>query len=172
MWCVKKININFKKIIILYICRYTYTVDGKQEGFSRTLAAGQLTTHNELFGRKETISPLKGMGYPKDKPQWNRSIGPTELFDESYIPTVIFDEGSRDFFITGNDTWTLGRFTIIIKDEIFTEEQVPTKAQNRYQDKFQFRIKLVIRSTREEFLSLELILLIHVSIVNPSTVIW
>jgi hypothetical protein len=122
---------------------YSYTVDGFPEGFTRTLEKKRLTTHNEFFGRKDTLMPLKGMGYPKDKPQWNRSIGPTELFDESYIPTVIFDEGSRDFFITGNDTWTLGRFTIIIKDEIFTEEQVPTKAQNRYQDKFQFRIKLV-----------------------------
>lgn len=121
---------------------YSYTVDGVPEGFTRTLEKGVLTTHNEFFGRKDTLMTLKGMGYPEDKPLWNRSIGKTALFDDSYIPTVIFDEGSRDFFITGNDTWTLGRCTIIIKDEIFTEENVPTKAQNRYQDKFQFRIKL------------------------------
>ncbi|KAL6597295.1 hypothetical protein LY90DRAFT_451319 [Neocallimastix californiae] len=121
---------------------YTYTVDGEAENFVRTLPAGQLTTHNEFFGRKETLSPLKGLGYPADKPQWTRSIGKTDLFDDSYIPTVVIDNGSREFFITGNDTWTLGRFTLVLKDEIFTEENVPTKAQNRYQDKFQWRVKL------------------------------
>jgi len=122
--------------------KYTYSVDGESEGFSRVLPANVLTTHNEFFGREETIRPLKGLGYPEDKPQWTRSIGKTAVFDDSYIPTVIFDEGSRDFFISGNDTYTLGRFTLILKDEVFTEENVPTKAQNRYQDKFQFRIKL------------------------------
>ncbi|ORX50709.1 hypothetical protein BCR36DRAFT_583296 [Piromyces finnis] len=121
---------------------YTYSVDGKPEGFSRVLPVNALTTHNEFFGRKDTIRPLKGLGYPENKPRWTRSIGKTSLFDDSYIPTVIFDADSREFFKSGNDTWTLGRFTIIIKDEIFTEENVPTKAQNRYQDKFQFRIKL------------------------------
>jgi len=82
------------------------------------------------------------MGYPVDKPQWTRSIGKTDLFDDSYIPTVILDNGSREFFITGNDTWVLGRFTLVLKDEIFSEENVQTKAQNRYHDKFQWRVKL------------------------------
>jgi hypothetical protein len=121
---------------------YTYDVDGASEGFSRKLPAGALTTHNEFFGRKETISPLKGLGYPEDKPQWTRSIGKTETFDDSYIPTVIVDSGSRQFFISGNDTWTLGRFTMVLRDSIYTETNVPTKAQNRYEDKFQWRIKL------------------------------
>jgi len=121
---------------------YSYTVDGQPEGFTRTLPKGVLTTHIEFLGRKETLSPLKGMGYPEDKPLWKRSIGKTSVFDDSYIPTVIIDEGSRNFFITGNDTWTLTRFTLVLKDEVFTETNVPTKAQNRYQDKFQWRIKL------------------------------
>jgi len=121
---------------------YTYTVDGKQEGFSRTLAAGQLTTHNELFGRKETISPLKGMGYPADKPRWKRSIGKTELFDDSYIPTVVIDKKSKSDIVQAPDMFTMKRFTIILKDEIFTEENVVTKTQNRYQDKFQWRVRL------------------------------
>jgi len=121
---------------------YTYTLNGETEGFTRKLPAGELSTHNEFFGREETISPLKGMGYPVDKPQWTRSIGKTDLFDDSYIPTVILDNGSREFFITGNDTWVLGRFTLVLKDEIFSEENVQTKAQNRYHDKFQWRVKL------------------------------
>jgi len=121
---------------------YSYSVDGENEGFTRILPADTLTTYNEFFGRRETLRPMLGLGYPEDKPQWLRSIGKTSLFDDSYIPTVIFDAGSRDFFISGNDTWTLGRFTIVLKDEVFTEENVPTKAQNRYNDKFQFRIKL------------------------------
>jgi len=82
------------------------------------------------------------LGYPKDKPRWTRSIGKTEVFDESYIPTIIVDETSKDYFITGNDTWTLGRFTMILKDEIFTETNVPSKAQNRFEDKFQWRVRL------------------------------
>jgi len=121
---------------------YLYTVDGKSEGFDRWLDVGELTTHNEFFGRKDTIRPLKGLGYPKDKPRWTRSIGKTEVFDESYIPTIIVDETSKDYFITGNDTWTLGRFTMILKDEIFTETNVPSKAQNRFEDKFQWRVRL------------------------------
>lgn len=121
---------------------YSYTVDGQPEGFTRILLPNTLTTHNEFFGRKETVRKLKGLGYPPEKPQWTRSIGKTTLFDDSYIPTVIFDDSSREFFVSGNDTWTLGRFTIVLKDEIHTEENVLTKAQNRYQDKFQFRIKL------------------------------
>jgi len=121
---------------------YYYTVDGVQEGFTRTLKTGELTTHNEFFGRKETLSPLKGLGYPSDKPRWDRSIGKTETFDDSYIPTVIIDSGSREYFVTGNDTFTIGRFTIVLQDKIFTETNVPSKAQNRYQDKFQWRIKL------------------------------
>jgi len=121
---------------------YFYTVDGKGDGFVRTLDSTAITTYNEFFGREKTIRPLKGMGYPPDKPQWIRSIGKTEVFDDSYIPTIIVDDGSRDYFISGNDTWTLGRFTMILKDEIFTEENVPTKCQNRYEDKFQWRVKL------------------------------
>jgi len=121
---------------------YKYFVDGKSEGFVRVLPAGELTTHIEFFGRKNTIQPLVGLGYPPENGLWVRSIGKTALFDDSYIPTVIFDAGSADFFRSGNDTWTLGRFTIVLQDEVFTETNVPTKAQNRYQDKFQFRIKL------------------------------
>jgi len=121
---------------------YYYTVDGETEGFKRKLEPEALTTHNEFFKRKDTIKQLKGMGYPEDKPQWTRSIGKTEVFDDSYIPTIIVDEGSKDYFITGNDTWTLGRFTMILKDEIFTEENVPSKAQNRFEDKFQWRVRL------------------------------
>jgi hypothetical protein len=121
---------------------YVYTVDGNPEPFTRKLAAGEKTTHNEFYGRELTVSPLKGLGYPSDKPQWTRSIGKTPVFDDSYIPTVIIDDGSRDYFITGNDTYTIGRFTIVLKNDIFTETNVPSKAQNRYEDKFQWRIKL------------------------------
>jgi len=122
---------------------YSYTVDGKPEGFTRKLAVGKLTTHNEFFGRKETISPLKGLGYPADKPRWTRSIGKTETFDDSYIPTIVIDKGSKDFFVQAPDAGTIKRITFILKDGIFTDENVEAKTQNRYQDKFQWRVKLV-----------------------------
>jgi len=122
---------------------YFYTVDGKQETIVRKLPVGQLSTHNEFFERKDTISPLKGLGYPPDKPRWTRSIGKTETFDESYIPTIIIDKSSRNFFVTAPDAGTIKRVTFILKDNIFTEENVAAKTQNRFQDKFQWRIKLV-----------------------------
>lgn len=121
---------------------YFYTVDGNPEPFKRKLAQGELTTHNEFYGRELTVSPLKGLGYPADKPMWTRTIGKTPLFDDSYIPTVIIDDASREYFVTGNDTYTIGRFTIVLKNDIFTETNVESKAQNRYEDKFQWRIKL------------------------------
>jgi len=120
---------------------YSYTVDGVPEGFERTLEPGALTTHIEFLGRKNTLDPLKGMGYPPDKPTWDRSIGKTPVFDDSYIPTVILD-CNRDFIITPPDNFTLSRFTLVLQDEIFTETDVLTKTQNRYEDKFQFRVKL------------------------------
>jgi len=122
---------------------YFYTVDGKQETIVRKLPVGQLSTHNEFFERKDTISPLKGLGYPPDKPRWTRSIGKTETFDDSYIPTIIIDKSSRNFFVTAPDAGTIKRVTFILKDNIFTEENVAAKTQNRFQDKFQWRIKLV-----------------------------
>jgi len=121
---------------------YTYEVDGKSEGFTRKLAVGELTTHNEFFGRKKTLSPMKGMGYPADKPRWTRSIGKTDVFDDSYIPTIVIDEGSRSKFVEAPDAFTIGRFTMILKDEVFTEKEVEAKTQNRYHDKFQWRVKL------------------------------
>jgi len=121
---------------------YTYTVDGKPEDFTRSLPAGQRQTYNEFYGRKETISPMKGLGYPADKPQWTRSIGKTETFDDSYIPTIIIDAGSREYFVNATDTYTIGRFTMVLKNKIFTDTNVPSKSQNRYQDKFQWRVKL------------------------------
>jgi len=113
-----------------------------QETFMRKFPEGETETHHEFFGREKTVRPLKGLGYPEDKPSWNRSIGKTPVFDDSYIPTVIIDDNTREYFVSGNDTWTIGRFTIVLKDDIFTELNVPSKAQNRYQDKFQWRIKL------------------------------
>jgi len=129
---------------------YSYTIDGKPEpGVNiRKLPANVTTTYNELVGRPETISKLKGMGYP-DGQEWTRSFGETELFDDSYIPTVIFDISNQpnyftspyDFGSGGKIKVPLKGITIILKETIFSDSNVVTSLKSRYNDKFQFKVK-------------------------------
>jgi len=131
---------------------YSYHIDGKEEpGVSvRKLPAGQTTTYNELVGRPETISKLKGMGYPADQ-EWTRSYGKTELFDDSYIPTVIIDNTNVPKYFTSPYDFgkkdektkiTLDGITFILKETIFTDKKVETAQKSRYNDKVQFKVKL------------------------------
>jgi len=130
---------------------YSYIIDGKPEPgvSSRKLPAGQNTTYNELVGRPETVSKLKGMGYPEDQ-AWTRSYGKTELFDDSYIPTVIIDNSNvPNYFTSPYDFGTkdditkvpLNAITFILKESIFTDTNVSTSQKSRYNDKIQFKVK-------------------------------
>jgi len=57
--------------------------------------------------------------YP-DEPAWDRSVGKTKLFDDTYIPTFIFS-GYGNFFITGEGaTATFTKVVVILKDEVLT----------------------------------------------------
>jgi len=131
---------------------YTYLIDGKPEpGVNiRKLPAGEFTTYNEFIGRPETISKLKGMGYPQDQ-EWTRSYGKTELFDDSYIPTVVIDNTNvpkyfsspYDFGKSDEKTKVpLNAITFILKESIFTDKNVLTAQKSRYNDKVQFKVKL------------------------------
>jgi len=109
-----------------------------------------MTTYNELVGRPETINKLKGMGYPADQ-DWTRSYGKTELFDDSYIPTVVIDNSNVPNYFTSPYDFgkseektkvPLKSITFILKETIFTDNNVNTAQKSRYNDKVQFKIKL------------------------------
>jgi len=119
---------------------YYYICDGNGENVTHTLASSETTTHNELFNREKTIYTLPKFGYPNTK-KWDRSLGPTELFDETYIPTFIFyDYGN--FFIKGTTSHTFSKVVAILKDNYFVFNDIPSSGKNGDENKFQFRITL------------------------------
>jgi len=120
---------------------YNYVVDGISESFSRTLSKSATTTHNEFFGRKYTIKELPQF---KQVYKWTRSIGKGELFDDSYIPTVhIYGKKSEKIFTTTSaDPDNLEKIVFILKDSIYTFDDIPCSPKNKYWDKMQFKVQL------------------------------
>jgi len=127
---------------------YYYIVDGEKENFTRNFTADMSTTHNDFFSRKDTVKELKSFEHPCDLPTWDRSIGKTKLFDETYIPTIhIMD-------ISGNNTEhlfnspydfenvQLEQVKIYLKDSVEIFEDVTGKPKNRGFSKFQLKLKL------------------------------
>ncbi|KAG4105624.1 hypothetical protein H8356DRAFT_1026826 [Neocallimastix lanati (nom. inval.)] len=118
---------------------YFYVQD-LQNDVQRTLKAGATTTYNELIGREITEYDMVEFTYP-DEPAWGRSIGKTKLFDDSYIPTFIIS-GYGNFFVEGVGSTTFSRVIVILKDEVFSFNNIPTSGKNDDEDKFQFKITL------------------------------
>lgn len=120
--------------------QYQYIMDGETEPFLRTLDASVTKTYNDFFGREKTVFQLEqfnSLGTP-----WTRSIGPTSLFDDSYIPTVhVTGTNAQNFFNRPNSA-TLEKITIYLKDETYIIENVPATAKNIEFDRFQFRIDM------------------------------
>ncbi|ORX76657.1 hypothetical protein BCR32DRAFT_271158 [Anaeromyces robustus] len=119
---------------------YNYICDGKEENVKHTLAGTETNTHNELFNREKTLFTLPKFGYPNTK-KWTRSLGQTELFDETYIPTFIF-YGYGNFFIRGTTSHTFSKVVAILKDNVFTFNRIPSSGKNGDENKFQFKITL------------------------------
>jgi len=121
---------------------YTYYVDGVKENFNRVCTSGLTTTYNEFFGREETIKQLETFQYPNN--HWNRSIGKTRLFDDSYIPTVHFygNETEKFFHKPTSTSVKLERVTFYFKDSKKAFSKVPVTAKNKNFDKFQIKMKL------------------------------
>eukprot|EP00833_Pecoramyces_ruminatium_P012371 jgi/Orpsp1_1/1186403/evm.model.d7180000050262.1 len=119
---------------------YNYVCDSEEEKVRHTLASSETNTHNELFNREKTLYTLPKLGYPNSK-KWDRSLGQTELFDETYIPTFIFyDYGN--FFIKGTTTHTFSKVVAILKDNVFSFNKIPSSGKNGDENKFQFKITL------------------------------
>eukprot|EP00833_Pecoramyces_ruminatium_P014904 jgi/Orpsp1_1/1188936/evm.model.d7180000068341.1 len=100
--------------------RYNYSCDGEKENVQHTLADGETKTYNELYNREKTIYKLPKLGYPTEN-KWSRSLGQTQLFDETYIPTFIF-YGYGNFFIRGTTSHTFSKVVAILKEHVFIFE--------------------------------------------------
>jgi len=118
---------------------YKYVCGGTAEPFDRTLSSDK--THNELFNRPLTVSNMPEFGYPESASEpWVRSIGRTELFDPSYVPTVIINS-SKGYFTSAGST-TFEKMTFILKDSVHVFEGVSASSKNTEQDKFQINFTL------------------------------
>jgi len=85
--------------------KYTYVVDGKPEGFDRSLDAGSTRTMNDFYGRQITYQAMPQFrpAFNDAKGQWTRASKP-EIFDRGYIPTVHFSGDSADtYMVSAND---------------------------------------------------------------------
>jgi len=118
---------------------YKYIVDDEEESFTRSLDASSTTTHNEFFGRKDTIKKLPEFNHP-DKGSWKRSIGKTSLFDDSYIPTVhLYGDNADETFHDGKSRY-IGTTVFILKDDIIKINNAACYPKNKSWPKFQFRL--------------------------------
>ncbi|KAL6591139.1 hypothetical protein LY90DRAFT_702018 [Neocallimastix californiae] len=120
---------------------YNYVVDGIEEPFVRKMTANATSTFNEFYGRKETVKPLGQFQYPDN--HWNRSIGKTSLFDDSYIPTIhISGVKTENFFHNPRTSIKAERVTIYLKDSKKSFTNVPLSAKNKDFEKFQIKMSL------------------------------
>jgi len=116
--------------------KYKY-ICGGAEDVERTL--NENTTHNELFGRALTTFNMPEFGYPNAEP-WDRTIGRTELFDPSYVPIVIVDT-AESFFVNGGGSG-FKQISFVLKDNVFTFNNIGVSSKNQDEDKFQFSFEL------------------------------
>ncbi|ORX83576.1 hypothetical protein BCR32DRAFT_266873 [Anaeromyces robustus] len=125
--------------------KYYYIVDDVKEDFQRTFKSDTNKTYNEFYGRKDTIKTLKTFKHPSDLKTWDRSIGRTSLFDESYIPTVhITGDTAENFFHEPKkyNGSKLESVKFYLKDSVESFTKVYTTNKNRDFSKFQIKFEL------------------------------
>ncbi|OUM64538.1 hypothetical protein PIROE2DRAFT_8699 [Piromyces sp. E2] len=115
---------------------YKYVCDG-QADTERKLAGNK--TFNELIGRPLTVFDMPEFGYPNAEP-WTRSIGRTELFDPQFVPIIVIDADQKMFVNASS-----GKFrsiSFILKENVFTFNDISSSTKNDDEDKFQFEVNL------------------------------
>ncbi|ORX75569.1 hypothetical protein BCR32DRAFT_296807 [Anaeromyces robustus] len=120
---------------------YFYILDGQNEEFKRVLSSEDTRTLNDFYGREKTIQSLEQF---EQINTWDRSIGRTALFDDSYIPTVHFS-GTKAGELFRDPTHEHGHvesLTFYLKDEVFTFENLDVTSKNYDFDRFQIRVDL------------------------------
>jgi len=121
--------------------QYYYIVDGVKEEFTRTYTASQTTTLNDFFGRQQTVKKLNQFSYPYNN--WKRTLGVTDLFDTSYIPTIHITGKEVDAFFSKPDSsyHTIEKVTFYLKQQTVTATNVVISAKNKNTPKFQVRMQ-------------------------------
>ena len=130
---------------------YKYIVNGEEENFTRTLDGISTSTYYDFFGREETLKKLEKFQYPDNN--WNRSIGATKLFNDTYIPTIHFSgENTELFFHNPGTSRKLERVTFYFKDSRTSFTKVPATAKNKNFEKFQIRLQLGTKGIKGRYL--------------------
>jgi len=124
--------------------KYYYIVDGVKEEFERILPADVNITYNDFFGRKNTIEILNTFKHPESLTTWDRSTGNTNLFDDSYIPTVHFTGETTEFFFhnPSPDYLNLENVTFYLKDTKYSFNNITATTKNFEFSKFQIKMIL------------------------------
>jgi len=121
---------------------YKYIVDDVKEDFTRTLESGKTTTHNEFFGRKDTVKELPQLPTVYE---WKKSVGKGELFDDSYIPTVHITGNNTEKFFHKPKSYSsikLENVKFYLKDTVESFSTVSASAKNYEFSRFQIKMKL------------------------------
>ncbi|ORX77251.1 hypothetical protein BCR32DRAFT_208105 [Anaeromyces robustus] len=123
---------------------YYYIIDGVKEEFERTFSADRTRTFNDFFGREETVMELNTFEHPPSLKTWDRSVGKSKLFDDSYIPTVhITGDYTEEFFHKPTSkSIRLEKMSFYLKDSVKTFDNVSATAKNKNFSKFQIRFLL------------------------------
>jgi len=121
---------------------YVYIVDGVKENFKRKFGANSTTTYIDFYGRKDTVKKLKTFSYPNNN--WNKSIGKTELFDDSYIPTIHITGNTANTLMTKPETktYTLENVIFYFKNTRKIVKNVKASPKNKNFAKFQIRLQI------------------------------
>eukprot|EP01114_Cavostelium_apophysatum_P009452 TRINITY_DN225_c0_g1_i1.p1 TRINITY_DN225_c0_g1~~TRINITY_DN225_c0_g1_i1.p1 ORF type:complete len:623 (-),score=171.61 TRINITY_DN225_c0_g1_i1:42-1841(-) len=128
---------------------YKYIKDNVAESFVRVLEADDDSTHNDFFGRMETMVELYQLGWPfTTKQHWTRGIGSNGIYNEEYIATIYFTGPAAQAFFTApygtlyQPEWNNLTVTFINKKSEGHWDNVTVKGRHTSEAKTLLKVKL------------------------------